>query len=79
MFSNVIDENKITKQINTLDLNIFSKGGDKKYSIKSPYSTYDKINDKFQFKNTTINIFHAGKIKYIINSDQSTLSIIIGS
>ena len=70
----VIEENKITKKINTLDLNIFTKGGDKKYSIKSPYSTYDKVNDKFEFKNTTINIFHAGKTKYIINSDQSTLS-----
>ena len=27
---NVIEENKLTKQINSLDLNIFSKTGDKK-------------------------------------------------
>ena len=70
----VIKEKKITKKINSLDLNIFTKTGDKKYSIKSPYSIYDNIKDKFQFKNTTINIFYEGKTKYVINSDESTLS-----
>ena len=70
----VIKENKITKKINSLDLNIFTKTGDKKYSIKSPYSIYDNIKNKFQFKNTTINIFNDGKTKYVINSDESTLS-----
>ena len=70
----VIKENKITKKINSLDLNIFTKTGDKKYSIKSPYSIYDNIKNKFQFKNTTINIFYDGKTKYVINSDESTLS-----
>ncbi len=70
----VIKENKITKKINSLDLNIFTKTGDKKYSIKTPYSIYDNIKNKFQFKNTTINIFYDGKTKYVINSDESTLS-----
>ena len=70
----VIKENKITKKINSLDLNIFTKTGEKKYSIKSPYSIYDNIKNKFQFKNTTINIFNDGKTKYVINSDESTLS-----
>tara|TARA_A100001388_G_scaffold139846_1_gene103607 strand:+ start:21 stop:644 length:624 start_codon:yes stop_codon:yes gene_type:complete len=70
----VIKENKITKKINSLDLNIFTKTGEKKYSIKSPYSIYDNIKNKFQFKNTTINIFYDGKTKYVINSDESTLS-----
>ena len=70
----VINENKITKKINSLNLNIFSKSGDKKYSITSPYSTYDNIKGKFDFKKTTINIFHNGTTKYIINSDESTLS-----
>ena len=71
---NVVEENKVTKKINTLELNIFSKNGDKKYSIKSPFSTYNKVSNKFQLKNTTINIFHEGKTKYIINSNHSTLS-----
>ena len=71
---NVIEENRVTKKINNLDLNIFSKSGDKKYSIKSPYSIYDNIKNKFQFKKTTINIFNDGKTKYVINSDESTLS-----
>ena len=69
-----IKENKITKKINSLDLNIFTNTGEKKYSIKSPYSIYDNIKNKFQFKNTTINIFYDGKTKYVINSDESTLS-----
>ena len=71
---NAIRENKITKKINSLDLNIFSKSGDKKYSIISPSSTYDNVKDKFHLKKTTINIFNDGQTKYIINSDESTLS-----
>ena len=71
---NVFEEQKVTKKIDSLDLNIFSKSGDKKYSITSPSSIYDAINNKFQFKKTTINIFHLGETKYIINSDESTLS-----
>ena len=72
--TNVNKENKFTKKINSLDLNIFSKSGDKKYSITSPYSIYDNLEDKFHFKKTTINIFYGGYTKYIINSDESTLS-----
>ena len=72
--SNVNKEIKITKKINSLELNIFSKSGDKKYSITSPYSIYDNLEDKFHFKKTTINIFYGGTTKYIINSDESTLS-----
>ena len=72
--SNEIEVNKITNKINSLDLTIFSKKGDKKYSITSPYSIYDNVKDKFKFKNTTINIFHDGNTKHIINSDESTLS-----
>ena len=70
----VIEENKIIKKIDSLDLNIYSKSGDKKYSITTPYSIYDGINDKFQFKKTTINIYKNGVTKYIIKSDESTLS-----
>ena len=71
---NLIEENKVTKQIDRLDLNIFSKTGDKKYSITSPYSTYDNVMNKFQFQKSTINIFQDGKTKYIINSDEAILS-----
>ena len=70
----VIVEDRITKKIDTLNLNIFSSNGDKKYSIKSPSSIYDAIKNKFRFKETTINIFYGGEVKYIINSDESTLS-----
>ena len=70
----VIEEDKVTKKIDSLNLDIFSKNGDKKYSITSPYSIYDNINDEFQFRKTTINIFYGGITKYIINSDESTLS-----
>ena len=69
-----IEENKITKKINNLNLNFFSRSGVKKYSIVSPYSVFDNITGKFQFKKTTINIFYEGKTKYIINSDKSSLS-----
>ncbi len=71
---NVIEENKIIQRINNLDMNVFSMRGEKIYSITSPYSSFDKNQLKFQSKNTNINIFNGEEIKYIINSDESTLS-----
>ena len=72
--SKVIEENKFTQRINSLDMNIFSMKGEKIYSITSPYSSFDKNHLKFKSKNTNINIFKGEEIKYIINSDESTLS-----
>ena len=72
--SKVIEENKFTQRINSLDMNIFSMNGEKIYSITSPYSSFDKIHLKFKSKNTNIKIFNGEEIKYIINSDKSTLS-----
>ena len=71
---NIIEEKDLAKEINSLDLNIFSKNGEKKYSITSPHSIYDNFKNKFQFQKTTINIFQDDKTKYIINSDESSLS-----
>ena len=55
-------------------MNIFSKKGDKIYSISSPNSKYDKVQLKFNLKSTTINIFDGEDIKYVINADSSTIS-----
>ena len=71
---NIIQEKDVAKEINSLDLNIFSNNGDKKYSIASPFSIYDNFKNEFQFKKTTINIFQNDRTKYIINSDESYLS-----
>ena len=71
---NVIEQNKLIQKINRLDMNIFSNRGNKLYSITSPYSSFDNNELKFKLKNTTINIFNGEEIKYIINSDESTLS-----
>ena len=71
---NIIEKKDFTKQINNLDLNIFSDNGEKKYTITSPHSIYDNFKNEFQFQKTTINIFQDDKIKYIINSDESFLS-----
>jgi len=71
---NVVDENKILQRIDSLDMNIFSKQGNKIYSISSPYSSYDKNELRFELKSTTIHIFDGEEAKYIINSDESTLS-----
>ncbi len=70
----VIDENKIVQKIESLDMIIFSNRGDKIYSITSPNSSYDNIELKFKLKKPTINIFNGEKIKYIISSEESTLS-----
>ena len=71
---NVIEENKVKQKIDSLDMDIFSNRGVKIYSITSPYSSFDKIKQKFQLQKTIINIFNGEKIKYIIKSDVSTLS-----
>jgi len=71
---NVIDENKVIQKIDSLDMTIFSKSGDKIYSITSPNSSYDNIELKFELKNPIINILDGQKTKYIISSEESTLS-----
>jgi LPS export ABC transporter protein LptC len=70
---NVIDENKALQKIDNLDMNIFSKKGEKKYSISSPNSSYDNIELKFELSKPIINIFNGKEIKYIISSEESTL------
>ena len=71
---NVLKKEKTTLKIDSLYLNIFSNSGDKKYSIASPYTSFDNSQQKFRLKKTTINIFEGEETKYIINSDESTLS-----
>jgi len=71
---NVINENKVIQKIDSLDMTIFSKSGDKIYSITSPNSSYDNIELKFDLKNPIINILNGEKTKYIITSEESTLS-----
>ena len=71
---NVIDENKVKQKIDILDMTVFSKSGDKIYSITSPNSSYDNIELKFKFKNPIINILNGEETKYIISSEESSLS-----
>ncbi len=72
--SSVIDEKKVIQKIDSLDMTIFSKSGDKIYSITSPNSSYDNIELKFELKKPIINILNGKETKYIISSEESTLS-----
>ena len=47
---NSIEENKVIQKIDSLDMNIFSKKGDKIYSITSPDSSYNIGELKFELK-----------------------------
>ena len=69
-----IKKKYLSQSINTLNMNIFSKDGEKLITIKSPYSNYDKESNIFNLKETTINLFKDNKLEYIINSDNSKLS-----
>ena len=71
---NNIEENKSVQNIESLDMNIFSKKGDRIYSITSPDVSYNNVKLKFEFKKPTINIFKGEETKYIIISEESTLS-----
>ena len=70
----VIDENKVIQKIDSLDMTIFSKSGDQIYSITSPNSSYDNIELKFELKKPIINILNGEETKYIVSSEESTLS-----
>ena len=72
--SNVIEENRVVQKIDSLSMNIFSKKGIKLYSITSPDSSYNNNELRFELKKPTINIFKGEKTKYIISSEESTLS-----
>ena len=72
--TNVIDENKVIQKIESLNMTIFSKSGDKIYSITSPNSSYDNIDLEFNLKNPIIKILNREETKYIISSEESTLS-----
>jgi len=71
---NVIDENKVIQKIESLDMTIFSKSGDKIYTVTSPNSSYDNIELKFKLKKPIINILNGEETKYIISSEESSLS-----
>ncbi len=71
---NVFDENKVKQNIDSLDMTIFSKSGDKIYSITSPNSSYNNIELKFELKKPIINILNGEESKYIISSEESSLS-----
>ena len=69
-----VDDKKFTQSINSLYMNIFSDEGKKLLSIKSPYSNYNKQENTFYLKQTTINLFNNNELEYVINSDISKLS-----
>jgi len=71
---NVIDENKVLQKIENLDMTIFSNSGEKIYSITSANSSYDNIELRFVLKKPTINILNGEETKYIISSEESSLS-----
>ena len=69
-----LDEKYLSQIINKLDMNIFTNDGEKLLTIESPHSNYDKEDNTFNLKKTTINLFKDNKIEYIINSDKSKIS-----
>ena len=71
---NVVDENKVIQKIDSLNMTIFSSSGDKIYSITSPNSSYDNIDLRLELKKPIIKIFNGEETKYIISSEESTLS-----
>ena len=69
-----IDNAIYTQSIDSFTMNIFSNKGNKIFTIKSPYSSYNKENNIFNLKDTTIYLFKDNEPEYIINSDNSKLS-----
>ena len=72
--TNYLDEKITGPSINNFNMNIFSSDGIKLLSIESPYSNYEKENNIFTLKSTTINLFKENQTEFIITSDNSKLS-----
>ena len=53
---------------------IFIRSRGKIHTINSPESNYDRETNTFNLEATTINLYKNEILKYIINSDQSTLT-----
>ena len=62
----VIDENKVIQKIDSLDMTIFSKSGDKIYSITSPNSSYNNIELKFELKNLSFIFLMRKKLNILL-------------
>ena len=71
--NNLIEQN-ISQRIESFNMNILSNEGKKIFTIKSPYSIYDKASNIIKLENTTIHSFNEEVVEYIINSDESTFS-----
>ena len=67
-------DKEIIQQIDKFNMIVYTNDGNKLYSIKSPYSSYNKGNNSFSLIDTTIHLFKDNKAEYIINSDISKLS-----
>ena len=76
---NVIDENQVIHKIDRLDMTIFSKSGDKIYSITSPNSSYDNIELKFELKKPFINIFNGEETNILLVQKNLHYQTIINS
>ena len=75
----VIDENKVIQKIDSLDMTIFSKSGDKIYSITSPNSSYDNIELKFELKKPIIKILNGKKLNILLVQKNLHYQTIINS
>ena len=70
-----VNENtNLIQKIDNLDMIIYSNKGEKLYSINSPESIYNKNENTFNLKKTSINMFKNKQKKYTIKSNTSKLS-----
>ena len=69
-----LEDDIYSQSIENFNMNIFSSEGKKIFTIKSPYSSYNKGKNIFNLKETTIYLFKENVPEYIINSDNSKLS-----
>ena len=69
-----LSNKKFNQLIDKLEMNIYSTEGIKTLTIKSPNSNYDRENNTFNLKDTTIFLFKGNIKEYIITSDNAKLS-----
>ncbi len=66
-----LSNKKFSQIFDKLNMNIYSTEGEKTLTIKSPNSNFDRKNNVFNLKQTTIFLFKGNIKEYIITSDKA--------
>tara|TARA_Y100001978_G_scaffold201308_1_gene219372 strand:+ start:303 stop:932 length:630 start_codon:yes stop_codon:yes gene_type:complete len=67
----ITDKDNTSLIIENFNLSHYSKNGNKVYTLVTPYSVFNKLNQTYRLKENNIRFYELNKVKYIVNSDSA--------